>query len=193
MAMFVGQHMWYPTDITSGGDEIGVPCGKCHADIYSELQTTITPGDGGTGAQAGHQGVGCEGCHIAGIGNTNASRGITGQPNFHAAATTECVECHNTGSLGTTHDVVGQITGARAAHQPFYEQALNDPLMSGANEACVACHTHVRVDITWTHPANMTFNATEDGTGTWTVGNFATSGTVTVNTVGERDGTGTVV
>ncbi|CAD7769607.1 multiheme cytochrome [Candidatus Methanoperedenaceae archaeon GB37] len=215
VAMFEGQHKWYPTDITSGGDEIGVPCVKCHADIAAELATDITPGDGGDGAQRGHQLVGCEGCHISGVNATataglghaedaisggmkcsaschadgyngadNKSRGIGGT--FHAAATVECVDCHNNVSFGSeTHDVEGQITGEKAAHKPFYEAAVAAQNMSGANEACVGCHTHVRVNITWTHPQDMKFDANEDEYGTWTIENFEGTGTVTVETSGQ--------
>ena len=212
VAMFEGQHKWYPTDITSGGDEVGVPCEKCHADIAAELATEITPGDGGDGAQWGHQLVGCEGCHIRGvnasdthmdiatapqcsgchnsfgfaINGQNKTRGITGGAGggFHAAATVECVDCHNAESFDESHNVTGQITGDRAAHKPFYEAALAAQNMSGANEACVGCHTHVRVNITWTHPQDMSFDANEDEYGNWTIENFEGTGTVTVETSG---------
>ncbi|MHC1583927.1 MAG: hypothetical protein ACXQTM_04780 [Methanosarcinales archaeon] len=219
VAMFSGQHKWYPTDITSGGDEVGVPCEKCHADIAAELATEISPGDGGAGAQYGHQQpfMGCPACHIRGMAitvwpdhfpmdsyyypglgcschspapwtglfNTNKSRGITGG-GFHAAATVECVDCHNPVNFSTeTHNVTGQITGDKAAHKPFYEAALAAQNMSGANEACVGCHTHVRVNITWTHPQDLKFDANEDEYGTWTIENFEGTGTVTVETSGQ--------
>ena len=208
LAMFEGQHKWYPTDITSGGDEVGVPCEKCHADIAAELATEINPSDGWyhySGAQYGHQRMGCEGCHIRGMKGTplnppnycgchpeigyptyNKTRGITGSGGFHAAATVECVDCHNPVNFSTeTHNVTGQITGDRAAHKPFYEAALAAQNMSGANEACVGCHTHVRVNITWTHPQDLSFDANEDEYGTWTIENFEGTGTVTVETSGQ--------
>ncbi|CAD7769611.1 multiheme cytochrome [Candidatus Methanoperedenaceae archaeon GB37] len=211
LAMFEGQHKWYPTDITSGGDEVGVPCEKCHADIAAELATEINPSDKPSeGAQNGHQDIGCEGCHIRGVkapgghglwiegggacsgchgttgykNRSNASRGIGGT--FHAAATVECVDCHNAEDFDTElHNVTGQITGDRAAHKPFYEAAVAAQNMSGANEACVGCHTHVRVNITWTHPQDMKFDANEDEYGTWTIENFEGTGTVTVETSGQ--------
>ncbi|MHC1583928.1 MAG: hypothetical protein ACXQTM_04785 [Methanosarcinales archaeon] len=222
VAMFSGQHKWYPTDITSGGDEVGVPCEKCHADIAAELATEINPGDGGAGAQYGHQQpfMGCAACHIRGmqisttsgdhpystspppgcschnpfndylIGDPddpkNKSRGITGGGGFHAAATVECVDCHNPVNFSSEfHNVTGQITGDRAAHKPFYEAAVAAQNMSGANEACVGCHTHVRVNITWIHPQDLSFDAHEDEYGTWTIENFEGTGTVTVETSGQ--------
>jgi len=48
--------------------------------------------------------------------------------------------------------------------------------MEDSNEACVSCHTRVGVNITWTKNENLEFTASEDATGTWTVSNFAATG-----------------
>jgi hypothetical protein len=54
-----------------------------------------------------------------------------------------------------------------------------------SNDACIACHTHVNVDITFTRPTTLTYNAVETlggTTKTWTESGFAVSGAVTSTT-----------
>jgi len=67
--------------------------------------------------------------------------------------------------------------GTNAAHKQFVLDANDEPLMEGANEACIACHTRIGVNITWTKSAHMNFTATKDGTGNWTIPGFAAEGT----------------
>ena len=68
-------------------------------------------------------------------------------------------------------------TGEKAAHTKFVLDARdNSSLMDGANEACIACHTRIGVNITWTKNKNLEFNASEDGTGVWTIPGFAAGG-----------------
>ncbi|RJS68587.1 hypothetical protein CW714_09855 [Methanophagales archaeon] len=67
-------------------------------------------------------------------------------------------------------------TGEKAAHTKFVLDAMNETLMDGANEACIACHTRVGVNITWTKNENLEFTANENETGYWTIPSFAASG-----------------
>jgi len=69
--------------------------------------------------------------------------------------------------------------GTKAAHNAFIQDAIDDPLMEDSNEACVACHTRVGVNITWVKNENLEFTATEGATGDWDVDNFAASGSNT--------------
>ncbi len=95
-----------------------VQCTKCHADVAQELQQSEI---------IGHIQQGCRGCHVAIPDIQNYE--------FHAAALVECLACHG-GVSSEFNEVV-------EAHRPFFI-AANETFntMSGANEACIACHTH---------------------------------------------------
>jgi len=67
-------------------------------------------------------------------------------------------------------------TGERAAHKKFVLDAMNESLMAGANEACIACHTRIGVNITWTKNVYMEFTAEEDEFGNWTITGFTAGG-----------------
>jgi len=67
-------------------------------------------------------------------------------------------------------------TGTAAAHKAFVDGAIaNSDLMEGANEACIACHTHIPVKINWKHAYNIEFNATYDEGVTFPPTHFNTS------------------
>ena len=176
IAMFAGQHNWY--DTTLAGNQ--VPCEKCHSDIADELSQPGT-------ANLIHKIMGCEQCHITAAPNSEGfTQGPGGQ--FHAAATASCIDCHNDGLLFGTFDHVaivpyersGQVgcttchrgtipgnfsaanifKGSEEVHKDFANDAKNSSLLKDRNEACISCHTHVRVDITWRRATSMEFNAT---------------------------------
>ena len=118
-----------------------------------------------------------------------------------------CTDCHgpdsltqhwNSGNPSTTVDigleaggfnltVTSNDTGSQAAHLAFVQDANNSGLMKGANEACITCHTHVAIDINWSHKYKMSLDADESG-GSWTVDNFFTEGTYNVTTYGNMSG-----
>jgi len=142
MAYFTGQHQFV--------DPISVECTKCHGDIQTEL----------SGGNV-HEYMMCQVCHV-----TTAMSAMGNNPNTtkagHASVAVECMDCHNSatgrfpqaGPLGD-HD----ITSESAAHNNWYLSALNSDVNYGANEVCIACHTHANIEITWTAAnANMTFN-----------------------------------
>ncbi len=79
-------------------------------------------------------------------------------------------------SLAWDYDPATDDTGERAAHMKFVLDAMEEDLMEGANEACIACHTKVGVNITWTKNEYMEFTAIDDGTGNWTIPNFTAGG-----------------
>ena len=88
IAMFGGQHNWY--DLGDDGNQ--VPCEKCHADIYDEMDNYYMP----------HRTYQCSHCHRTyGFGGDNYiyadGSGDGSQPGqeAHAASTVECMECHD--------------------------------------------------------------------------------------------------
>jgi hypothetical protein len=65
-------------------------------------------------------GVGCTQCHTSGIGNAT----VTGTT-LHAYVSTDCAECHNTGSA-----YLGKMLKKTTKHIPY-----------NAGTACTTCHT----------------------------------------------------
>lgn len=166
LSLFSGQHTFVTGD--------NVACEKCHADIYSEIGGTLNQVHKTTNL------TGCQGCHKTnsssfnatlipsnGTGNysTWAGTNVTTNRNAHAAVTLECVACHT--------GVVAEITGSDEAHKAFYYASNYSDNQSviqlkGANTACIGCHTHTRVNLTWVRLTdfNVTSNATS---GSWNV------------------------
>lgn len=142
LAMFAGQHNMYDT-IATGNQ---VPCQKCHADIASELNQ---PGS----VNAVHNAQGCEGCHVT---VAPGKEGLTKGVDFHASALPLCLDCHD-GSVGKD---ARTINASGEAHKNFYNSASNFTVLKGGNEACIACHSHIQVNITWQKYTTM--NLVED-------------------------------
>ena len=110
-----------------------------------------------------------------------------------------CGDCHLGYSGGVPHGasieaggfnltVTSDDTGTNAAHMAFVQDADADPLMEGANEACITCHTHTAIDINWTHAYKMSLNAVQDEDGNWDCTDFITEGTYNVTTYGNMSG-----
>jgi len=196
-ALFVGQHNWYDTTTADNG----IPCQKCHADVWQEIYST--QGGAGDGVNSAHRAQtsdgGCQACHMT---VAPANEGLTQGPNgqYHAAIAPACIDCH--GGRGPGLSALEIQSGSDEVHKDFVNQANDtaDPtgskFLKGANEACIACHTHVAVDITWTKKTNITLTAHEtinpDGSHGWIVGNYNAVGDVTFTTHGNETGAGTV-
>lgn len=174
LSTFSGQHNFYDTT-TLGATSIQIPCEKCHADINSELSQ---PGM----VNSVHKAIGCSGCHVTIAPQKEGMvKGLGG--NFHAAALPLCVDCHSIGTIGLDSS---SINGSNEAHRSFVSQSNNSNIMRNENAACIACHTHISVNITWTRNTTMNFNAIEgtNNTHTWIVTNFSVSGINTTHTTG---------
>lgn len=201
MALFAGQHNWY-TLTGNSSDNYGIPCQKCHADVYAELK--LSQKDDNTGV---HNSQTCSTCHMTALENMEdgvVSGGDLPGANIHAAGLPYCLDCHsrNISNINNGPDARTILTGSLEAHIPFATQAALDnqtdgtALLKGANEACVACHTHVAVDINWQKAYKIGFSAIETadtGIHQWSVGNFVAEGTVSVLTYGNRTGGNTGV
>ena len=79
----------------------------------------------------------------------------------------ECIRCHGTSPVRDVPPAGGfnltanaTDTGERAAHKTFVINSISNPDMEDANEACIACHTGIPVQINWTHARNLVLNAT---------------------------------
>ncbi|MCW3133906.1 MAG: hypothetical protein N2V78_06230 [Methanophagales archaeon] len=194
VSLFSGQHTWY--NLNDKGNQL--PCQKCHADIQDEMVSADN------GVHTSLAGPGCN-CHRVndtriktGVANGDGAGNSKPGTKSHAAETIACMICHEQGNQPTypfaggfnqsaIEASAGKTTpyhynhsdgsgGEHAAHNQFIGQAIADDLMEDSNEACVSCHTRVGVNITWTKNENLEFEASEDETGTWTVSNFAATG-----------------
>ncbi len=184
LALFSGQHNFY--DVLSnnayagnGTGNTAIPCEKCHADIAAELQSD---------ANSPHSNQSCQTCHMT---VALSSEGIKNSENgsFHAAADPACLDCH--GNNATTVDNVSAPDAMNifnnSIHEPFAAGSLNSSLLKDANEACVACHTHVAVNITWKKIAMINFTALGATDGSWNVTDFNFTTTI-ITTYGNQTG-----
>jgi len=115
----------------------------------------------------------------------------------------ECIKCHGTGpptyippagGFGLTANA--SDTGELAAHKTFIERSIEDPNMEDANEACIACHTHIPVKINWTHRYSLEFNCTPEFEKLppthFNVTDWSINGTYNITVYGWRNGTGNI-
>ncbi|NJD51803.1 MAG: hypothetical protein FIB07_02945 [Candidatus Methanoperedens sp.] len=178
LALFAGQHNWYDVDKTNTTD-MGVPCAKCHADVQQQMDAM-----GGNGAHADGQTT-CVECHITSQTELGAIVSGNSSGNIHAAAAPACMDCHGvSGNIFAAPMATSIYNGSKEAHKDFVNSAnaTQGDLMEGSNEACIGCHTHVAVTITWNKPTRLSFIADSNETGVWTVSNFQSSGVNTTVT-----------
>jgi len=205
VSLFSGQHSWYDLgggandvpcekchqdiedEMQSGdnGAHGNLSC-MCHRTIFTNYsyatvnREVFNPPMGTVPGEEAHAAstVECMHCH-----------GIKGEGAWNHWSYAEyggrCDDCHwsgdwtdfiSAGGFGfdTTEDDLD--TGERAAHKKFVLDAMNESLMEGANEACIACHTRIGVNITWTKKVHMDFTAIENETGVWTIPEFTAGG-----------------
>jgi len=153
LSLFAGQHTFVDYEATN--------CVKCHKAEGEELAaSTYHHNIGGTlpSVWGNTANDACKACH-------DKANTIPGEEG-HAAVTLPCVYCHPT--------VVGELNKTYEAHTEFAEAAINGTLHEGANEACIACHTHTGVNITWIRATHLAF--TWDNVDDTIVGNFTAEG-----------------
>ena len=182
-SMFAGQHSWYDPE----GN--GIPCQKCHFLEEEELAASEGPHDpdytGLINLSANYTGIvgevggtyfwgdttelsRCYGCHqVTGTTNTSSPLNDTwGSHNdtVHAAVAVWCTDCHPW--------VERELKNDSAAHKAFYEDLVNDTsvVLQNENKACIGCHTHVGVNISWTRNEYVSYDVTCNKSGyvvTW--------------------------
>lgn len=179
------------------GPHADMECWYCHktGDLVgfsyaSGDGTGSTPGQGAHAASL----VECMACH-EGFGGYEAGCSLSichfGNPPHPPEwnDTSSCKDCHK-GDLAGSHPVQpakleaggfnltvnSSDTGERAAHMDFVNDSIDDDLMEGANEACIACHTQIGVNISWTKSTTLHFNANETHDGTWIIDDFTAHG-----------------
>ena len=194
-------------EMSNTGPHANMSCWYCHR-TGNLTGYTYAVGDG-TGSIPGQEAhaastVECMECHEGFV--ADASSGDCGSCHFGATSVhpvewrddTLCGDCHLGYSGDSFHGnqieaggfnltVTSNDTGIKAAHKAFVDDSISEGLMEGANEACITCHTHVAIDINWTHKYKMSLEA-DGSSGDWMVDNFITEGTYNVTTYGNMSG-----
>ena len=184
LSIFLGQHDWYYLD-NPGSD---VPCQKCHADIYEELELSPLHKKWGNSAIADTSD--CEACHRGNfsIVYANASAGQPGKE-AHAASRTECMYCHGNTSVATFHNapIAGGFgisdlpsdTGVNSTHfEMIVGTGADSNIYPGESEACILCHTNVKVRINFTSYIGYSItaeNTITSSTSEWVIGGISPS------------------
>jgi len=216
VSLFAGQHNWY--NISAAGNQI--PCEKCHADIKTELSNSAVhesfscadchranasityasgPATAGKEAHAAST-VACMLCHQFNSSGAYVNETAIGIPPIAGGFNVSGASGYETGPNAVYNYTNSSAPGLLAAHNDFVKDAINSSFMEDSNEACIACHTHVAVQVNFTHYKAMEFNVSINNawlSGTsiikWNVNGFRvnTSTAVTYTIWGNATGNGT--
>ena len=195
MSMFVGQHNWYSVRTDAQRDAVCQRCHLAEYQEFEANTgahyTFANTEDVGNGCVMCHtvnitalDNWGINTTSIAGsiylYNVTNASSGSLSAENYtsawrnnsgaHAAITVDCVDCHWNASQ--------QLLNDNEAHKVFYNSTIlnSDPFNASASvddftinnpsAACIACHTHTSVNVTFIRATGMNITANHTS-GTW--------------------------
>jgi len=166
-------------------------CMYCHRS-NSSIQYAIGDGATATPGQQAHAAstVACMLCHEynASVDVSGTAVGIPGGMEGFFAGGFKDMKATTGTPFNYTNSSIPTISGTNAAHNAYIEGAINDPLMDDSNEACIACHTHVAIDINWTKEYKIFLEVEGDHDGNWTCKNFASEGNYSVSTYGNMSG-----
>lgn len=136
LALYTGSHAF-----VNGSS---VDCGKCHVasmdNIAKELNTSGRP----------HTTMSCGNCHgPANLGNVDLE---LGNEHGHAASmSVDCIGCHTDENDSVDgEDVLRELNMASAAHHgvTWNSTTADNQDIDDRDQACIACHTDVNVNIT---------------------------------------------
>ncbi len=153
-SLFSGQHSFYNPDQET--------CAKCHADIRSELDSSIY-----------HLTFSCENCHVdPTINNSGLAHGNVVE--------CRCLECHNDITVVVDRNGDGQVSSMaeniysdKESHYPLILEAKSTPIMKGENEACVSCHTIKSLQITMNFAGAYKLKATRITGNGWQMSDYS--------------------
>lgn len=205
MSLFSGQHTFY-----AGANVTCAKCHQDIADELTSTQNQVhrTKSDC-SGCHKTRTGTG-SGANVTN-NSWRLSGGGTVVFKAHAAVTVECLACHGKDLNNKTWGVAQQIQSASEAHRTFYWQSVSDKevgdinmtsigiaqgqgayvwntganqtviKLKGSNTACVGCHTHAYVNITWRRSDGYSVIANTTS-GAFVLSNWAASSNVVENT-----------
>lgn len=134
-----GVHTWYDLDARNGKY---IPCIKCHADVYEEYEIMARRhAPHWTLEKSNDPNTACYACHrVKKIQYAEGGSTVKIGKQAHAASTIACLECHDF----KNNDV-------HEKHRAYVQAAKEYGLMESSNEACIACHTDIAMEIDWTN------------------------------------------
>jgi hypothetical protein len=227
MSLFAGQHVWYDlsaginevpcekchADVVNemqsdqNGAHRNLTCAMCHRTIFANYTYASGAGSGSIPGKEVHAAAVIECMHCHGIYRDFGKWNHWNDPEYSV-----CTKCHwsggyidfiSAGGFGIEDpanpgfNTTPNDTGKNAAHKKFVLDAINDTTMSGANEACLACHTMIGVKINWTHAQSLEFNidigdpmTTGTGVHNWTMSDWSVNGTANATVWGNTTGAG---
>ena len=92
------------------------------------------------------------------------------------------------GSVGTPQEENIISDGDHAVHNAYVQSAVDSDLMVDSNEACIACHTAIPMEIDWSRAYAMRSQSVVDSLGDWTVEQLGAIGTSSVTTYSDGYG-----
>jgi len=170
-----GEYTTHKPHVNLNGSIDYFECEECH-NVTMNVDDYYHTGDVGehTPAHAATT-VSCLDCHG---GNISASAMHTLGKRYHMYGEVippysgECGKCHLSppaeGNAFIDH-VDDELSNPRAAHRSFFlamnNNSKDESGLSGANEACLGCHSRTGVNITWTRNQYVSYKVTCDRNG----------------------------
>ena len=198
-------------EMSNTGPHANMSCWYCHrTGNLTGIIYAVGDGAGSLPGQEAHAAstVECMECHEGFVDNSFTNGSSCSSCHFTTTPvhpvewlddTIDCGDCHIGYSGATPHGaeleaggfnltVTSSDTGIKAAHKAFVDDSIGEDLMEGANEACITCHTHVAIDIDWSHKYKLYLEADGSSGEDWIVDNFLTEGTYNITTYGNMSG-----
>lgn len=164
LALYTGSHTF-----VNGSS---VDCAKCHVSSMDDITAELAAG-------TAHTNMSCGTCHGPANANVNLSMG---NENGHAASMAiDCIGCHwgNASESGNNiddEDVLRELNLAAAAHHEVtFNASADNQDIDDRDQACIACHTDVPVNITDASltPTSGTIWIKGNSTNLWDTGNWS--------------------
>jgi len=159
-----------------------IPCMYCHSGDKSGVKHT--------GWASGN----CWGCHQAPNQNPNYRPAHEGR----YTNSEDCRRCHGNAHTGDVYYIPpaggfslttnASDTGSHAAHKTFVMNAISNPDMEDANEACIGCHTKIRVESNFNVTSSLMISVNDSynlSASYWNVVNISPDGYITYKEVKE--------
>ena len=156
-----------------------VSCMECHGgeEPYGHYSRVV---DGASGAATP-----CKDCHYGGSGGIPSSnRWVELAAGGFGLTTSD----DDTGAVEAHNAWVKTPGVSRYGNNPETLTLKGDQNLKANNDACIACHTHVAVDINFQKGYKLAFDAIENSTGSYTISNEAVEGTVRIAIFGNGSG-----
>jgi len=157
-----------------------VSCMECHSGPAPLGHETLrTMGTSGVLDDAPEE-VNCADCHYGGGNPSDLGRDGQQMRNLWAGGFGI--------TAGKTHS--RNDTGEAEAHNAWVaaDNGVSRFAYGANNDACIACHTHVPVDIQFKKAYKIKLTAYELGSGNYSIGAASTEGDVTIDTYGNASG-----